>query len=959
MLTYNFEGGTKTMLQVEARNLKHEHRCKTYREHESLIPALSSAKGSMDYYMKAAIMKKYLKQLLYKEITMADAQAGIEKQFLEDLHYRTPETAKAQAREAIRVIARYVYCEDRKPLPTLPGVMHVQPFGLLDVTVKPDFVFKGYREFERYTFNAKGKKEKYMSLEPYIEVVKIGCSKPNLTTRGTTRDKSALTSLEMYAMLQCAKQVVKPEDGYINIGASYYFLRKNDDSDYQGSFKTDFWDTKGSGNVVTLWDKYSIAYGNSYMSETDTLYYPQYLSFLQEGEDVCGTDACEHCEFQKLCGYTMPPAVMKKEMTKKALGNIALTDAQKKIVAFREGCAVTNACAGSGKTTVTALNVAFMLADGIPGRDIIVISFGETSVKEFRNRIALYSEDFDVADEAKKVTITTFHALGYSILKKEYARFGFSEEPILVDDVRRARIIAGLLADTVVEGLDYKNFDSSMKFCQGALSVAQKAFSVIKECRYGMGDGEKLKEKLDEADNGYTIGFTDKTANQLLDLYMEYDAKLKEECLIEYSDMEILVLDLLDQNPYYMEDAFHFAHIIVDEFQDTNAPQFAILKALKDTCWFKSLLVVGDDSQSIFGFRGTTPEFIIRFADKIQAEVENLDLLENHRCSGSIVAFANYTNSLIRERVEKDMVATRDPGKPVSVEAFWDKKEKENYVLRIIEGKVKEGVPYEDIAYIAQSRSELTRMASLCAEHGIPTILLNPETMIENSRVSAALSLCQFLSDADDTQGAFEYLNASHKNEWMGKETDEEIKKELASLSSTRETLQALPDAAKLGALKGMLSKLQEQEDEIYDAFLEILLGNNTYDGVLEYARDFMVYGQGQAKKRVMDYPGVVLTTAHSSKGMEWPIVINDISKYVKKALTREEMDAQRRLLFVSATRARDELYVIGDVIAYGKKGTAKERDTRVENELLVDSLKFAGKTVPPEPEKKKNTKVA
>lgn len=941
------------MLQMEARNLKYEHRCKTYRDHEGIASSLTSAKESMDYYMKAAIMKKYLKDLLMKKITMKEAEDGIEKQFLEDLHYRTPETARAQAREAIRVIARYVGCEDRTPEPA--KAMHVQPFSLLDVTVKPDFIFRGMREFERYTYNAKGKKEKYMSWEPYIEVVRIGCSKPNLTTRGGTKDKSALTSLEMYAMLQCAKQLVQAKDGYINIGASYYYLRKSDDSEYNHVFKPDFWDTKGSGNVVTLWDKYS--YGSTCMTDIDTLYYPQYLSFMNGEDDICGTEACATCEFKTSCGYTMPPAVIKKEMTKKALGSITLSDAQKKIVAFREGCAVTNACAGSGKTTVTALNVAFMLADGIPGEDILVISFGETSVKEFRSRIDLYAEDFDVADEAKKVTISTFHALGYSILKKEYQRFGFEKEPFLVDDVRRARIISGLLAETVVEGIDYKNFDMSQKFCHGALPVTKHAFSVIKEHRLGPGDADKLVELLEKSDNGYTIGFTDKTAEQLLDLYAQYDQKLKEENLIEYSDMEILVLDLLDQDPYYCEDAFHYAHIIVDEYQDTSETQFTIMKALKDTRWFESLLVVGDDSQSIFGFRGTSPEFIINFEKLLGVKVEKLDLLENHRCSGSIIRYANFVNSKIKDRVEKDMIATRPDGAPVIVEAFWDRKEKDKYILDLIEKKVDEGVPYEDIAYIAQSRSELMRLASLCAEKGIPTILLNPETMMENSRVSAALALCRFLNDLSDTKGAFEYLNAVHENEWLGVKTDEEIKKEMDDFLSQRETIQILPEAARTGVLRDMLTKLKSQEDEIYDAFLEILLQNNTYDDILEYAMDFLVYGEKQAKKRVMDYPGVVLTTAHSSKGMEWPIVINDISKYVKKALTRSELDAQRRLLFVSATRARDELYVISDVVAYGTKGKPSEhRDTRVVNPLLQDSMDYAGKIIPSEPEKKKKS---
>lgn len=938
------------MITIEARKLKKENRCKKFREHEQLAADMSTAKETQDAYVKASVMKKYLKELLLGHMSMQDAATGLEKQFLEDLHYPTPETARAQAEEALRVIGRYVGCEERTPIPCMK--MMVQPFGMLNVTVKPDYVFKGYRIFERYYINAKGKKEKYESYEPYIEIVNISCSKPNITANGKKKDGSAMASLEMYAMLQAAKQYVKPEDGNINIGASFYFLRKKTDSDYNDCFNPDFWETKGDGNVVTLWDKYT--FGNTFMTDVDTLYLPQFQSFLH-GEEDCDPEKCASCEFRKSCNFTKPPIQITKTAVQKTLGCISLTPAQESIVAFRDGCAVTNACAGSGKTTVTALNVAFMLDEGVPGDDIIVISFGETSVKEFRSRIGLYAADFGCSKQAENVCITTFHALGYSIIKKEYAQFGFAEEPVLIDNIKRARIIKDLLSKHVVEGLDYKNFSMNLGFVKGALPVIEKAFEVIKENRYVPGDEEALFKDLDGLKGGYTFGFVkEKTLPQLFDLYAEYDAILKKQCLIEYSDMEILMLDLLEQDPFYMEDHFHYRHIIIDEFQDTNEAQFQMMKALRDTRWFQSLLVVGDDSQSIFSFRGTSPEFIIKFGEKLGVKVETLDLLENHRSSGSIIRFANFVNSHINSRVDKDMVATRPMGEPVKVEAFWKGDKKDKYILELFQKKAAEGMAYEDMAYIAQSRSELMKIASLCTEAGIPTIMLNPETMIDNSRVSAALALCRFMADPSSTSDAFEYLNCKLKNEMLGAVTDEEIKKEIASLQSQREAIYILPDKAAVSALKEMLEALKD-EDEIYDSFLNMLYQNGTYEEIIQYALDFYEYGEGQAKKRENDYPGIVLTTAHSSKGMEWKFVINDISKYVRDNLTMEQMDDALRLLFVSATRARDELCIVSSVVAYGKKATRKdERDTRVINPLLTLSMQYAGKEIPAEPTKEK-----
>ncbi|MDD7391133.1 MAG: ATP-binding domain-containing protein [Lachnospiraceae bacterium] len=105
----------------------------------------------------------------------------------------------------------------------------------------------------------------------------------------------------------------------------------------------------------------------------------------------------------------------------------------------------------------------------------------------------------------------------------------------------------------------------------------------------------------------------------------------------------------------------------------------------------------------------------------------------------------------------------------------------------------------------------------------------------------------------------------------------------------------------------------------------------------MKYCLDYDQYGEGQCARREKNYPGVVLTTAHSSKGMEWPIVFNDISHYHTKGLTREEVEEKRRLLFVSSTRARDELYLTGQSVAYGAKGK------RVFNQFLMECHEILG----------------
>ena len=122
---------------------------------------------------------------------------------------------------------------------------------------------------------------------------------------------------------------------------------------------------------------------------------------------------------------------------------------------------------------------------------------------------------------------------------------------------------------------------------------------------------------------------------------------------------------------------------------------------------------------------------------------------------------------------------------------------------------------------------------------------------------------------------------------------------------------------------------------------------------MVSYCRLFGLYGQTQAVKRVKKYPGVVLTTAHSSKGKEWKVVINDLSKYhIKEAgqsYHSRVFEERRRLLFVSATRARDRLYITGQAVAYG----TKKDNTRVLNQFLIESCEAAHVPFPAEPEPK------
>ena len=907
------------MNKYKSRDLKGVTRC-SFRRSRNLN--LESGKKNELIYQKAALIKSVIKDSLVYGYTDAGVKKSLDQGFM-DLGYELKKTAKEQSNDAYKQIMRYLKSEKRMPV-IYPG-MTVKPFNLIGVEVFPDLVFYGEKDFEYTAKDSKGKKITWVKREPYIEVVKICCKLPDITATGNKKDSSAGKSLELYSYLKYARELIE-SDELIHIGASYYFLRKKNDGNIEDIIHDDFFDTKGAGNIVSLWEIHSK--DSNEPEIMDRMFKPQFEEFVA-GEDVCDEKVCKHCEFYGKCYYKRPPKYKNTEEKTTKLDDVALSKEQEKAVYHRKGIARINAGAGAGKTLVSALRVATMLDEGINPQDICMLTFTDTGAKEMTKRVKMYCDDMECDADVSKITSTTFNAFGDRIVRENYKDLGFTEPPRLIDDIERFGILEKLLGEHTISGLDYKNFNMNLPHVKGALHLTKEAFEIIKKERFTLGDEKHLKEQM--TSSGCVT--SERGFSELIELYALYDEILHKKNLIEYADQELLIMELLIENPYYFED-YGYKHIMVDEFQDCNDLQLEIIKKLIDTPFFESLMVVGDDSQSIFGFRGSNPEVIINFWNKIGENGKDFYLLENHRSTPEIIDFANKINALNKNRVIKDLIATKSHGKNVCVEGFWKKDEINDYTLKIINEKIKEGYAYENIAYIASKRTELMNMGSFLTENEIPWIMLNPEPILENTSVIAALSLAVFMDDETATKQAFTYLNACTDNKMLDMLKDEHVKK---SIEWLRIKLNAIKENEDLESYIKLINRL-DNNDEIFNSLKKSLLLRTTLEDITQYSLDYLKYGDGQSKKREMNYPGVVLTTAHSSKGMEFPIVINNISEYHTKNSAISDIEEKRRLFFVSSTRAKNELYVIGKKVAFGAK------KDRTYNMFLVDAYNIVGK---------------
>lgn len=210
---------------------------------------------------------------------------------------------------------------------------------------------------------------------------------------------------------------------------------------------------------------------------------------------------------------------------------------------------------------------------------------------------------------------------------------------------------------------------------------------------------------------------------------------------------------------------------------------------------------------------------------------------------------------------------------------------------------------------------------------------------MENPRVKAALSLAEAFYQPDAEQLYFDYLTAKYDGEIFQRCSLVEIKNEVTAMKEQFMDMELLDIPYQRILFHDLLNDLRKDgvKDEIYDNFLELLYQNEDFQSELEYIRNFNIFGERVSKKMEETYQGVVLTTAHSSKGLEWKCVFNSITNYDSKSLhgnsEKKKLKAEeaRRLLFVSITRARDLLWISGQYVAYGSK------EDRTYNQFLKE----------------------
>lgn len=642
--------------------------------------------------------------------------------------------------------------------------------------------------------------------------------------------------------------------------------------------------------------------------------------------------------------------------------------------------------AGAGKTQVNSEVIAHKLnALGAKPEEILAITFSKNGATEIKDRA-----ERTAGHVLPGLTATTFNALENEITLDNWEKFGFRHRPSVIDDVQDLPMCDILLRrHPILEwtGSSFKNYTMTSGFgTNGALRIVsdimhhcskllmRKNFSAI--TYQDMIDDEIIPPASKE--------LTPAIIDKIISFYPEYEEMKKgndpefNTPVITFDEQISFCMRVLEDDPNYLDDHYDFAYIIVDEAQDTSEDQIEFLNHIINMKKFKSLIVVGDDSQAIYeSLMGTSPDYLINLQDflfewdkktgvRTPIKIHDIVMDTNYRSVGSVIEMANRVIDKNTNKFDKQLVAFREYGEKPTVEGFYRKEDqkptkaqlKSKAPLALQEGQYDKmardikalidsdpTINLNDIAVLAYSKNELLAVADKLTELGIPSKFGAPEKLVDNNRVQAILKFAHLVYKDPDTfsDDTLVVANALADGNLIEEDVDTLVEK----LSEVNEYVKAIRESHELKKKELFIKMLRmiAHGDEAVLNFEE-KFKDMDFEEIIKYCDDFEIYGGNMQYKRSQLGEGVMLITAHSSKGLEWEYVFGSITgfhKLGKKSISRRKQEELRRLLFVLITRARDVLKLYG---LYAVSGNAK--DGRVYNMFLKECFDALDKTFAP-----------
>jgi DNA helicase II / ATP-dependent DNA helicase PcrA len=602
-----------------------------------------------------------------------------------------------------------------------------------------------------------------------------------------------------------------------------------------------------------------------------------------------------------------------------------LNDHQREAVTHGDGPLLILAGAGSGKTRVLTHRIAYLLATDVArANEILAITFTNKAAGEMRDRAELL-----VGRRVRAMWVMTFHAACARMLRADAHRLGYTRQFTIYDQADARRLIKRCLDDL---GIDPK------RFTPGAIHAQIS----------------DAKNKLRDADAyGHMVGsFFEQT---VADVYRGYERELHRMNAMDFDDLLVRAVNVLELFPEVRERySSGFLHVMVDEYQDTNHAQYRWLQLLAGE--HRNLMVVGDDAQSIYGFRGADISNILEFEDTF-TDARVIKLEQNYRSTQTILDAANAVIRNNRAQKPKSLWTELGQGDPIKVRELEDEHAEARFVAGELQRLVDEGVARAEIAVFYRTNAQSRVLEDTLVRSEIAYQVIGGTKFYERAEIKDAIAYLNALVNPQDA-GAFTrivnsprrgigatsvsrvlaFANTTGATVWEAAAEPERVPglgppaiKALRRFMGTMQVLQerAQGEAPIAELLQEMLSETgylealeaertieaqgrMENLEELVNVAAEYDAANQGEPSLAEFLQQIALVSD--ADDRTDEAGLVTLMTLHNAKGLEYPIVFMiGMEEGVfphSRALDEGGLEEERRLAYVGITRAERDLYL-------------------------------------------------
>ncbi len=643
-----------------------------------------------------------------------------------------------------------------------------------------------------------------------------------------------------------------------------------------------------------------------------------------------------------------------------------LNDQQLAAVTSPPGAALVIAGAGSGKTRTLTYRVAWLLEQGTPARSILLLTFTNKAAREMLERVATLRPS-----GAEGIWGGTFHSIGNRILRRHAERIGFRPGFTIMDRNDQKEMIEGILAR---EGLR----TADRRFPKGEVLADIFSYSV----NTGLAISQVLSEK-------YTYFIP--LAEQIRHSQITYEARKKDANTMDFDDLLAKTLELFQTCPDVAESyQQQFRHVLVDEYQDTNRIQAELVDAF--ALRHGNIMVVGDDAQSIYSWRGANFENILQFPKRHPAG-QVFTIETNYRSVPEVLNVANAAIMANERQFPKNLAPVRasHPVRPALVPLATNSQQAAFVAQRVLELH-EEGIPLAEMAVLYRAHYHSMEVQLEFTRRGIPFAITSGLRFFEQAHIKDVAAFMKFAINPRD-EVAFKRMvkllpgigAKSAESLWgqvsvaLGGQASFELLQNLKvpakSAKAWQQLAHTMAELAPGGAPQPPGEMINSVLFALYDDYMKGKFSNyearrEDLNTLSEFARQFDTTEEFLSQLALLgavetadafggegDGEKMILSSVHQAKGLEWKVVFvlwltEGMFPSARSAETSEGLEEERRLFYVAVTRCKDELYLTyPEMRLNAGYGDAFQRPSRFLTEIpeaLLESWEVAGTALHP-----------